>query len=162
MKWYKDKKHSQEAQFMLDSNRIEGEDRLNPGDEEAVEYAVRGMVNLQDLLNVHNILGKYLRQPWVGKLRTINVHVGLYSPPDHKELPKLIADYFKRFPFMDSFEAHNEFERIHPFQDLNGRVGRLIWLSKAIEEGYKYSIPFLQAYYYQALARYEKDKGGKQ
>jgi len=33
---------------------------------------------------------------------------------------------------MNSWEAHNKFEAIHPFQDLNGKVGRLIWLSKAI------------------------------
>jgi Fic family protein len=161
MKWYKDKKYSQEAMFMLQSNRIEGEDRLNPGDEEAIEYMKLGLSSLQDILNIHTILGKHLKQPWVGRLRRVNVHVGDYAPPDHTRLLDLMQDYVQwyRLPIISSFEAHNEFELIHPFQDLNGRVGRLIWLSKALQEGYKYNIPFLQAYYYQVLAREERKKG---
>lgn len=142
--------------FMLESNRIEGEDRLNPGDQEAFECALSGIDDLCDIMTLHGILGKYLKQPWVGVLRHVNVTVGAYSPPMASNVPILMYAYCTDLADMDSYEAHNRFELIHPFQDLNGRTGRLMWLSKAVVEGYDFSIPFLQKYYYQTLTRMEK------
>ena len=139
--------------FMLESNKIEGEDRLNPGDEEAFNLAVKGIGTLDDILLIHRVLGMYLNQHWVGELRKVNVRVGFYFPPVSDLIPGLMEEYIRKFLHYDSYEAHNQFETIHPFRDLNGRVGRLIWLSKAVCEGYDFSIPFLQKYYYQTLTR---------
>ncbi len=139
--------------FMLESNRIEGEDRLNPSDESAFWFATEIIGwNIEDILLVHEYLGKYLKKDWVGKWRNRNVRVGSYFPPKWMEVPDLMTEYFIKLPNLKSWEAHNQFEAIHPFQDLNGRVGRLIWLNKAINEGYDFSIPFLQKYYYQTLS----------
>jgi Fic family protein len=143
---------------MLESNKIEGENRINPGDKEAFEYAIRSISCLQDILNIHYLLGEYLKKDWVGKLRTVYVRIGQYNPPSPIEVPKLMEEYCNSLYIMNSWEAHNEFEKIHPFQDLNGRTGRLIWFSKAIKEGYRQSFPFLQAFYYQTLSRYEKEE----
>lgn len=61
----------------------------------------------------------------------------------------------------DIIRFHYEFERIHPFQDGNGRVGRLI----ALKECLRYSIvPFLiedskKMFYYRGLSEWEKEKG---
>jgi Fic family protein len=151
----KDEQMTEEyKQFMLESNRIEGEDRINPGDMKAIKYAIDGVRNLQDILNLHAMLGSYLKQPWVGKLRIIDVQVGPYIMPHHTQVFNLMEKYCKNLISMGSWEAHNRFEKIHPFVDLNGRVGRLIWLSKAIGEGYDLDIPFLQMYYYQTLSKF--------
>lgn len=142
--------------FMLDSNRIEGEDRLNPGDLEAIKFVVEHMMeDEEDIWILHNKLGRHLNADWVGKYRTCNVRVGRYIAPDHSVVPKLMAEYGRNYYKMKSWEAHNEFQKIHPFQDLNGRVGRLIWLSRELDCGdYQFGISFLYKYYYQTLERY--------
>ena len=145
-------------QFMLESNMIEREYRLNPGDMEAITYATeRVFWDEERLMQMHRSLGSYLKEPWVGQYRTCNVWIGNSAPPDWQDVPKLMEDFFEDLDDMSSWEAHNEFERIHPFRDLNGRTGRLIWLSKALDEGYSFNIPFLQMYYYQTLDQYRID-----
>ena len=150
----------QYKQFMLESNRIEGEDRINPGDIEAVEY-ILGTKHIccECLIQLHSILGKYLNKDWVGVFRKVNVTVGEFQPINYSQIQLAMEEYAEELPYLTSWTAHNKFEKIHPFQDLNGRVGRLIWLSKAYHnEGYKFSIPFLQAYYYQTLKIYDPRK----
>ena len=56
---------------------------------------------------------------------------------------------------------HYEFERIHPFQDGNGRVGRLIALKECLRYGF---VPFLiedskKMFYYRGLSEWETEKG---
>ena len=61
----------------------------------------------------------------------------------------------------DILEFHVKFERIHPFQDGNGRVGRLIMFKECL----KYNIvPFiiednLKIFYYRGLKEWDKEKG---
>ena len=81
--------------------------------------------------------------------------MGSYVPPSPELIPSLMQDFVDKWDDMDSWEAHNAFEKIHPFEDFNGRMGRLIWLSKAVTKGYSFKIPFLQTYYYQTLGRGE-------
>lgn len=155
--------------FMRDSNAIEGEfenfpmsaygpifrsGSLHPNDIEAVKYAIKSKG--RDIEGIHVIVGQYLNEEWVGRWRLCNVRVGSYRAPDWRQIPDLMKEYWEKFPSLKSWEAHNEFEKIHPFQDLNGRVGRILWLVKALKEGYNFSIPFLQSYYYQTLDRFEK------
>ena len=61
----------------------------------------------------------------------------------------------------DIIRFHYEFERIHPFQDGNGRVGRLV----ALKECLRFSIvPFIiedskKMFYYRGLSEWEHEKG---
>ena len=63
--------------------------------------------------------------------------------------------------FEDILEFHVKFERIHPFQDVNGRVGRLIMFKECL----KYNIvPFiiedtLKLFYYRGLKEWNNEKG---
>ena len=144
---------SQLSQFMLQSNEIEGEPGLNPNDVDVARAACLGFQTLDDILRAHKLLTEHLKVDWSGKWRKINVRVGRFVAPDWSDIPNLMKDFepYLKVELFDSWKSHNEFEKIHPFQDFNGRIGRLIWLSKAIKEGYNFSIPFLQKYYYQTL-----------
>ncbi len=61
----------------------------------------------------------------------------------------------------DILEFHWRFERIHPFQDGNGRVGRLIMLKECLKHDV---VPFvitdeIKAFYYRGLAEYRREPG---
>jgi Fic family protein len=79
------------------------------------------------------------------------------------EMKQLLAMYNanKKKTFEDILNFHVKFERIHPFQDGNGRVGRLIMFKECL----KYEIvPFiiednLKMYYYRGLKEWDHEKG---
>ena len=79
------------------------------------------------------------------------------------EMQALLAAYSakKAKTLEDILDFHVRFERIHPFQDGNGRVGRLIMFKECL----KYSIvPFiiednLKMFYYRGLKEWDREKG---
>ena len=76
---------------------------------------------------------------------------------------KLLSEYNNKEEksFEDILDFHVKFERIHPFQDGNGRVGRLIMFKECL----KYNIvPFiiednLKMFYYRGLKEWNNEKG---
>lgn len=61
----------------------------------------------------------------------------------------------------DIIELHAKFEQIHPFQDGNGRVGRLIVLKECLKNNI---IPFIiedskKSFYYRGLSKWNDEKG---
>lgn len=97
------------------------------------------------ILEVHKVGFTWIFPDWAGRYRTIDVTVGEYEPPHYSkiaELIKLLCDdleeRLKRLPSQETQEQflaevisliawfQNRFVWIHPFQDYNGREGRLL------------------------------------
>ena len=103
-------------------------------------------------------VGDYKKRPnVVGGRETV-------KPKDVPARMKTLLDAYnvKREVTVDDIIAfHAAFEKIHPFQDGNGRVGRLIALKECLRFGI---VPFLiedskKAFYYRGLAEWENEKG---
>ena len=63
--------------------------------------------------------------------------------------------------FEDILAFHVRFERIHPFQDGNGRVGRLIMFKECLKHNI---VPFIiedviKMFYYRGLQEWDREKG---
>jgi Fic family protein len=81
----------------------------------------------------------------------------------HKKMKALLATYhaIKKIQFDDILDFHVRFERIHPFQDGNGRVGRLIMFWQCLQSNI---VPFiitddLRLFYYRGIQNWGKVNG---
>lgn len=79
------------------------------------------------------------------------------------KMSQLLADYNAKsnVTFEDIIAFHVTFERIHPFQDGNGRVGRLILFKECLKHNI---VPFiiqddLKLFYYRGLKEWDNEKG---
>ncbi len=104
------------------------------------------------------------RRDWfeVGDYKRLPNEVGgndTTAPEDVKrEMRALLAEYnaIKQKSFDDILDLHQRFEAIHPFQDGNGRVGRLIMFKECLANGI---VPFiitddLKMFYYRGLQQW--------
>lgn len=103
-------------------------------------------------------VGDYKKLPnEVGGIETVEPkHVG-------KEIRKLLREYKSKptTSFEDILDFHQRFETIHPFQDGNGRVGRLIMFKECLNNGI---VPFiitneLKMFYYRGLHEWKRIPG---
>ena len=86
------------------------------------------------------------------------------APPDvHREMKALLQKYnaIRHKSFEEILDFHVRFERVHPFQDGNGRVGRLIMFKECLANGV---IPFiitdeLKMFYYRGLREWDHING---
>lgn len=109
------------------------------------------------------------RKDWftVGDYKRLPNEVGgneTTAPEDvHREIKALLKEYNgkKRKSFEDIIDLHQRFEAIHPFQDGNGRVGRLVMFKECLANGY---VPFiiteeLKMFYYRGLREWPNVRG---
>ena len=109
------------------------------------------------------------RKDWftVGDYKRLPNEVGgneTTAPEDvHREMQTLLKEYNgkKQKSFEDIIDLHQRFESIHPFQDGNGRVGRLVMFKECLANGY---VPFIiteehKMFYYRGLREWNNVRG---
>lgn len=101
------------------------------------------------------------RKPWfaVGDYKRLTNEIGgeaTTMPADvHKSIKTLLSDYYeiKKVGLDDIIDFHVKFERVHPFQDGNGRIGRMLIFWQCLQNDI---VPFvisedLRLFYYRGL-----------
>lgn len=109
------------------------------------------------------------RKSWfaVGDYKRLANEVGEHETVEpkevHRHMKALLSDYnaLKKVELDDIIDFHVRLERIHPFQDGNGRVGRLILFWQCLQNGI---VPFiiteeLRLFYYRGLQNWGETNG---
>lgn len=109
------------------------------------------------------------RKPWfaVGEYKRLPNEVGGRETASPQDVPRrmraLIGDYEdgKKKALEDIVAFHVAFERIHPFQDGNGRVGRLLLFKECLRHGV---VPFIitdevKLVYYRGMNEWDREPG---
>lgn len=107
------------------------------------------------------------RKSWfkVGEYKGLENEVGGKSTTSPKDVENEITELLNWYNNLSTvtietiIEFHCKFERIHPFQDGNGRVGRIIMFKECLKNNIT---PFIildkyKSFYYRGLSEYEKE-----
>ena len=103
----------------------------------------------------------------VGEYKQLENEVGGSETTKPAEVVAAIKALLKEYhskskiTFDDILDFHVRFEAIHPFQDGNGRVGRLIMFKECLKHNI---VPFiiteeLKMYYYRGIKNWKKERG---
>lgn len=109
------------------------------------------------------------RKAWfaVGEYKRLENEVGGIQTAMPDEVPQKMKELLKVYnqskqkSLDELLQFHYDFERIHPFQDGNGRVGRLILFKECLRNGI---VPFIieddiKEFYYRGLQKWKNEKG---
>lgn len=109
------------------------------------------------------------RKTWfaVGDYKRLENEVGGKETAKPDEVGSAMKTLLKKYNLAkgksleEIMEFHYEFEKIHPFQDGNGRIGRLIMFKECLRNGI---VPFIiedgiKEYYYRGLKEWKNERG---
>lgn len=120
------------------------------GVKKALDYIIKvgdkkNKITPKIILEIHRIGFGFIFPDWAGKFRTIDVKVGDYEPPHYSRIPELVnnlcedlEERLKHLPSPDLEEIflaeiisllawfQHRLVWIHPFNDYNGRIARLL------------------------------------
>lgn len=128
-------------EMIIEMNKIL---KRNTSDEENPRYNVGGFKIVPNMIGLVNVINT--------------------TAPEkvEEEIDKLLLEYNSKtdIALEDIIDFHYKFERIHPFGDGNGRVGRIIMFKECLKNNI---MPFIvldddKPYYMRGLKEYENDK----
>lgn len=138
------------VELVTESNRIEGLGVAQPHEIAAHEELLCAPSLTVSLLQAFvNVVARAALRDSHG----MNVRVGRHVPPrggpEIRRNLDLLLDAISH-QRLSPWEAHVEYETLHPFMDGNGRSGRAVWLWQmgGID---KVPLGFLHSWYYQSL-----------
>jgi Fic family protein len=144
-----DPKPKEIYEFLKESNGIErvyGDQHIFDS-WEAWQYITKSdRIGIDDILQIHQFVMKTLRPDIAGKFRNCPIIIGGHIKPFisiqliEEDLKKILEKIHRTITpdFLKTFKSEKEkgdickrqhiaFENIHPFEDGNGRVGRIIY-----------------------------------
>ena len=126
----------QEIEFLKESNAIEREysEKALEDAQKAWEYAKSFPIKIDIAMirTVHKLLMKRLDSRIAGQIRTIQVGVmtkdGFREGTHWSEIDSKLLELTRLIPVTEELIRlwHVQFENIHPFEDGNGRTGRIL------------------------------------
>lgn len=120
-------------EYLTESNKIENvhsQDALEDA-HTAWNYLSQQTELTHDIVkHAHKLLLENRQPDIAGEYRSIQVYIGNDKPPHHTQIMSLLDDLYDKTPHtaVEAIQLHVTFEKIHPFQDGNGRIGRLLYL----------------------------------
>jgi hypothetical protein len=134
--------------FVIESNSIEGIDRVTENEIRATElFRALGHLEVRHVVDLVKVFQPDAR---LRDVPGLDVRVGNHVPPPggshilaNLESILMTANQGACTPY----QVHHRYESLHPFTDGNGRSGRAIWLWQMRDA----PIGFLRAWYYASL-----------
>ncbi len=138
---------------------------------EAFDYILENMhkkLDISMMKKLHRILKDKTSDEIIGDFKKRPNYIGEFTLTSHpkdvvKELEKICEKYNSKdkISFNDIVDFHYNFEKVHPFEDGNGRVGRLLMFKECLKWDI---IPFIiedenKEFYYRGLKEYKNQKG---
>lgn len=141
---------------------------------EAFDYILDNVERLDEELikQLHYILKKNTsdsKKEWfvVGGYKKLQNYIGGEKTAEPKEVERELQALLRKYSekttktLEDIVKFHYQFEKIHPFQDGNGRVGRLIMFKECLRHSI---VPFVideshKLFYYRGLKNFPEERG---
>lgn len=171
-----------QTRYIFETNTIHSDEAINIDDIietcnhfRCIDFVINTIekpLNEDYIKKIHKLLKQSTtdeKKEWfnVGEYKKIANEVGGIKTVSPKsvasKMKNLLEEYVKKenITIEDIIDFHYNFEIIHPFQDGNGRVGRLIMLKECLKNNI---VPFIitdkiKEYYYRGLREYKNEKG---